>query len=138
MRECGAQNNIIVIVRFDMYWCLYVQMFVFVVRVSLCLLSWQGPAAHSSYISGFRHVILHKSPWKSICYASHMGVYLLYTNVSSGFIFQNLAVVNGDVSHCYSFTPLPYCVTSLPQLIIMYCEVKCCENELKNISLAVR
>lgn len=49
-------------------WCVCVCICVYMctcfrvlVRVSMCLLPWQRPAAHSSYINGCRHVILHIS-----------------------------------------------------------------------------
>lgn len=68
------------------------------------------------------------------------GCVSLYTNVSNVFIFyffRAWSAVNVDVSYCYSITPLPYCASSLSQLIMMYCEVECCEKEQQNISLAV-
>lgn len=81
-----------------------------------------------------------KSPGNNICYASHMGVYLYIQmfQMSLFFIFFGAwSAVNVNVSYCYSITPLPYCASSLSQLIMMYCEVECCEKEQQNISLAV-
>ena len=143
MRECGAQiqcychcvvESVLLFICAHVSVCLYVYPCLF---VSMCLLSWQKPAVPSSYLNGYRHVILHKSPWNSICYASHMGVYLYIQVFQAAIFFRTWEAVKGDVSHCYSFTPPSYCVTSLSELIIMYCEVACYENKLKKISLAV-
>lgn len=66
------------------------------------------------------------------------GCVSIYTNVSLLFLlFETWSSVNVDVSYCCSFAPVLYCVTSLSQLIMMYCVVERYENELQNISLLV-
>lgn len=94
----------------------------------MCLLSWQRPAAHNSYISGCRLVIPHisnsyrwkmemKKPLEQDLSRITYGRVFLYTNVSNVFILS-------FCHHCYGFAPLPYCVPLLSQLIMIYCEGK--------------
>ena len=61
LRVCGPNSTLL-------SWCVYVRICVYtctcfcvIVCVSMCLLPWRRPAAHSSYINGCRHVILHIS-----------------------------------------------------------------------------
>lgn len=78
-----------------------------------------------------------KSPRNSICYASHMGLYIYTQMFPVSLLFTTCAAVGGDMSQCYSFTSLPYCATSLSQLMMMMycCEGDCCENEQRTVSL---